>query len=146
MKFQRRKREKVDISITSMIDVVFLLLIFFMVTTSFSRQTELKINLPEAKGAESGDYPKTVTLEIDAKGTYNLIASDGASQRIPPGDNRQALTSAIARQAVQAKDVPFIIKADDNTPNKAVMMALDVAGANGFNHISFATSELKEEE
>lgn len=146
MKFQRKKREKVDISITSMIDVVFLLLIFFMVTTSFSRQTELKINLPEVNGTESDDYPKTVTLEIDAKGTYNLIASNGTSQRIPPGDNRKILASAIARLAVQAKDLPFIIKADDNTPNKSVMTALDVAGEHGFNHISFATSELKEEE
>jgi biopolymer transport protein ExbD len=146
MKFQRKRKEKIDISITSMIDVVFLLLIFFMVTTSFSRQTELKINLPEAKGSEAEDNLKTITLEIDVKGTYNLIASDGLSRRIPPGDNREPLVQEIAKLASQSKDLPFIIKADDNTPNKAVMTALDVAGEHGFKHISFATSELKEEE
>lgn len=145
MKFQRKRKEKIDISITSMIDVVFLLLIFFMVTTSFSRQTELKINLPEAKGAEAEDVPKTVTLEIDAKGAYNLIASDGVSQRLPER-NREALMRELARLANEAKDLPFIIKADGDTPNKAVMTALDAAGENGFNHISFMMSELKPEE
>jgi biopolymer transport protein ExbD len=145
MKFHRRKKEKLDISITSMIDVVFLLLIFFMVTTSFSRQTELKIKLPEAKGAEAEDYPKTITLEIDAKGVYNLITDDGHSQRLPD-QNRETLAHELAKLAYLSKNLPFIIKADDNTPNKAVMTALDVAGGTGFSHISFATNDLKTEE
>lgn len=146
MKFPRRKKQKIDISITSMIDVVFLLLIFFMVTTSFSRQTVLKVNLPEAKGSDAEEFPKTITLEIDAKGTYNLINADDISVRIPPGDNRNALAQEIAKLDYQSKELPFVIKADDETPNKAVMTALDVAGENGFKHISFATSELQDEE
>ncbi len=146
MKFQRRKKEKIDISITSMIDVVFLLLIFFMVTTSFSRQTELKINLPEAKGSEAEEAPKSITLEIDAKGTYNLINSDGMSRRIASDQSREGLSRELAGLGGEFRDLPFVIKADDNTPNKSVMTALDVAGEKGFKHISFATSELKEEE
>lgn len=145
MKFQRRKKEKIDISMTSMIDVVFLLLIFFMVTTSFTRQSELKINLPEAKGSEAEDYPKTVTMEIDAKGVYNLIASDGQSHFLPD-QNRDTLTRELTKLASQGKDIPFIINADGKTPLQTVITVLEVAKDIGFDHVTFPTQEPDTEE
>jgi biopolymer transport protein ExbD len=145
MKFQRRKKEKIDISMTSMIDVVFLLLIFFMVTTSFTRQSEIKIKLPEANGTEAEDYPKNVTVTIDDKGDYYLTGSDGESRKLPD-QSRETLMRELPRLAGDAKDIPFIISADGKTSHQSVMTVLDVAGQVGFSHITFATQEPKTEE
>ncbi|NOS73837.1 MAG: biopolymer transporter ExbD [Methyloglobulus sp.] len=140
MKFQRKRRERVDITLISMIDVLFVLLLFFMVSTTFNRHTELKINLPEAKGSEPEDHPKNVTMVIDEKGGYILIASDGQSRRLP-GQNRETLARELSKLAYQAKDLPFIINADAKTPYQSMMTVLDVAGQVGFNHITFATHQ-----
>ena len=77
MNFRRKKREKLDITLISMIDVLFVLLLFFMVSTTFNRHTEVKIKLPEADGAEAEQFLKMVTLTIDADGIYYLIGDDG---------------------------------------------------------------------
>jgi biopolymer transport protein ExbD len=77
MNFRRKKREKLDITLISMIDVLFVLLLFFMVSSTFNRNTEVKVTLPEADGAEAEQYPKTVTLTIYADGTYYLEGNDG---------------------------------------------------------------------
>ncbi|MGZ8192953.1 MAG: ExbD/TolR family protein, partial [Methylobacter sp.] len=61
MNFRRKKREKLDITLISMIDVLFVLLLFFMVSTTFNRNTEVNIKLPEAEGAEAEEHPKMVT-------------------------------------------------------------------------------------
>ena len=68
MNFSHRKKVPLDISLTPMIDVVFLLLIFFMVTTTFNQQTSIKINLPQANGEQAENINKQLVLTIDAKG------------------------------------------------------------------------------
>jgi len=138
MKFQRKKRENVDITLISMIDVLFVLLLFFMVSTTFNKNTEVNIKLPEAEGTEATEHPKTVSLVIDADGIYSLIGEDGLPHQLVD-QNRAGLKQELGRLAAQAKDLPFIINADDKTPNKAVMTALDIAGQVGFSHITFAT-------
>ncbi|WP_340121849.1 biopolymer transporter ExbD [Methylobacter svalbardensis] len=138
MKFQRKKKEKIDISMTPMIDVVFLLLIFFMVTTTFSRQTEVNIKLPEAEGTEAKEHPKTVSLVIDADGIYSLIGDDSLPHQLI-NQTRAGLKQELSKLAEHSKALPFVINADDKTPNKAVMTALDIAGQVGFSHITFAT-------
>ncbi|MDP3877559.1 MAG: biopolymer transporter ExbD [Methylobacter sp.] len=138
MKFQRKKKEKIDISMTPMIDVVFLLLIFFMVTTTFDRPTEINIKLPEAEGTPAQQDAKTVSLVIDANGIYSLIGDDGLLHPLSD-QTRAGLKQELSRLAQQSKELPFVINADDKTPNKAVMTALDIAGQVGFSHITFAT-------
>ncbi len=138
MKFQRKKRENVDITLISMIDVLFVLLLFFMVSTTFNKNTEVNIKLPEAEGKEATDHPKTVSLVIDADGIYSLIGEDGLPHQLID-QSRAGLKQELSRLAAQANDLPFIINADDKTPNKAVMTALDIAGQVGFSHITFAT-------
>jgi biopolymer transport protein ExbD len=145
MKFRRKKREKVDITLISMIDVLFVLLLFFMVSTTFNRHTEVKIKLPEASGAEAENHPKNVTVIIDAKGDYYLTGSDDHSRKLPD-QSRETLMRELPRLAAQAKDIPFIISADAKTPHQSVMTVLDVAGQVGFSHITFATQEAKTEE
>jgi biopolymer transport protein ExbD len=138
MKFQRKKRENVDITLISMIDVLFVLLLFFMVSTSFNQHTEVNIKLPEAEGSAAEEHPKTVSLVIDADGIYSLVGDDSLPHQLI-NQNRAGLKQELSKLAVQSKDIPFIINADDKTPNKAVMTALDIAGQVGFSHITFAT-------
>lgn len=138
MKFRRKKRENVDITLISMIDVLFVLLLFFMVSTTFNHQTEVNIKLPEAEGQPANDHPKTVSLVIDANGVYSLVGDDGQPRQLAD-QSKAGLKQELGRLAVNSKDIPFIINADDKTPNKAVMTALDIAGQVGFSHITFAT-------
>jgi len=138
MGFQRKKKEKIDISMTPMIDVVFLLLIFFMVTTTFDRPTEINIKLPEAEGTPAEPDAKTVSLVIDANSIYSLIGDDGLPHPLSD-QTRAGLKQELGQLAQQSKELPFVINADDKTPNKAVMTALDIAGQVGFSHITFAT-------
>lgn len=138
MKFQRKKRENVDITLISMIDVLFVLLLFFMVSTSFNQHTEVNIKLPEAEGSAAEEHSKTVSLMIDADGIYSLVGDDGLSHQLID-QSRAGLKQELSRLTENSKDVPFIINADDKTPNKAVMTALDIAGQVGFSHITFAT-------
>jgi biopolymer transport protein ExbD len=138
MKFYRKKRENVDITLISMIDVLFVLLLFFMVSTTFTQHTEVNIKLPEAEGTEGTEPLKTVSLVIDAGGIYSLIGEDGLPHQLID-QNRAGLKKELSKLVEQAKDLPFIINADDKTPNKAVMTALDLAGQVGFSHITFAT-------
>ena len=141
MKFQRKRRERVDITLISMIDVLFVLLLFFMVSTTFNRHTEVKIKLPQASGEEVESNPKSVNVTIDEKGVFFLMAGNESQSRRLPDQNRETLARELSRLSAEEKDLPFIISADAKTPHQAVMTVLDVAGQVGFNHITFATQE-----
>lgn len=138
MKFQRKKRENVDIALISMIDVLFVLLLFFMVSTSFNQHTEVNIKLPEAEGSAVEDHPKTITLMIDANGIYSLVSDDGLSHPLVD-QSRTGLKQELAKLATVSKELPFIISADEKAPSKAVINALDIAAKAGFSHVTFPT-------
>ncbi len=138
MNFSRRDKKQVDISLTPMIDVVFLLLIFFMVTTTFSKQSELKINLPEAKGVESETVEKMIVLTINADGLYFINGDDGLPHQLL-NQKTSTLRRALLQTAGNTRLIPFIISADGKTPHQAVITALDVASQLGFKKITFAT-------
>jgi biopolymer transport protein ExbD len=144
MKFQRKKREKVDITLISLIDVLFVLLLFFMVSTTFNRHTEVKITLPEADATEAEADPKMVTLIIDADGHYYLNGDDGLPHELV-NQQKDTLKQALSKLAVQSKDLPFIINADGKTPHQSVITALEAAGDAGFSHITFAAQKPKTE-
>lgn len=137
MNFHRKKREKLEISITPMIDVVFLLLIFFMVTTTFNKETALNIKLPQAEGEEPEQHPKVINLTIDAQGTYYLSGDDGLPRELV-NQKRETLKGELQKLAVVSLNLPFIINADAKTPHEAVIRALDIAGQVGFKRITFA--------
>jgi biopolymer transport protein ExbD len=140
MKFRRKPKEKLDITLISMIDVVFVLLLFFVVSTRFNNQSGISIQLPEASGEQTQDQPKMVTLLISAEGHYVLENEDGVPEELP--DQKKAtLLAELRKRAASASQEPFIIKADDKTPHQFVITALDFAGQAGFTHITFATQE-----
>ncbi len=132
MNFYRRKKSIVEVSLTPMIDVVFLLLIFFMITTTFNEQTELKINLPTAQGEKLTEQ-KTLDLTIDSKGTYFVNKKQLVNSRMI------TLKRAIIEATGKNRKVPLIISADANTPHQSVISALDSARQLGFVHVGFAT-------
>ncbi len=138
MNFSRRDKKQVDITLTPMIDVVFLLLIFFMVTTTFSKQSELKVNLPEAKGEKSESVEKMIVLTINADGLYFINGDDGLPHQLL---NQKAATlrRALLQTAGDTRLIPFVISADGKTPHQAVITVLDIASQLGFKKITFAT-------
>jgi biopolymer transport protein ExbD len=142
MNFRHKKREKLDITLISMIDVLFVLLLFFVVSTTFNRNTEVKVTLPEAAGAEAEQAPKMITLTIDADGTYYLMGDDGVSNKLV-NQNVETLKQELLKFTEQSKDVPFIINADGKTPHQAVITALQCASEVGFSHITFAAQQPK---
>jgi biopolymer transport protein ExbD len=142
MNFRHKKREKLDITLISMIDVLFVLLLFFMVSTTFDKHTEVKVKLPEADGAEAERYPKMVTLTIDAAGIYYLTGDDGLPHELV-NQQLETLKQELLKVAEHSKDQHFIINADGKTAHQAVITALEAAGAAGFSHITFAAQHPK---
>jgi biopolymer transport protein ExbD len=134
MKFQPRPVREVDVNLTPLIDVVFLLLIFFMVTTTFERHAELKIDLPEASTQPLAGESKDLELVIDAQGRYYLDGKELVNTRAETV--YQALQEAIADNS----ETPLIIRADAMTPHQAVVTAMDAAGRLGLNRMSIATT------
>ncbi len=141
MSFSRRKRPPLEITLTPMIDVVFLLLIFFMVTTTFSQQTEIKINLPEAKGGETDAAEKMIILTINAEGMYFISGDDGLPHQLINQKN-ETLKRALIQAAGNTRKIPFIISADGKTPHQSVVTALDIASQLGFSRVTFATKNI----
>jgi biopolymer transport protein ExbD len=137
LNFQRKKREKVDITVISMIDVLFVLLLFFMISTTFNRKTEVNIKLPEAKGDAAKSNVKMTTLNIDANGIYGLGSGDETPH---PFANQQldTIKQELSRLPPESRELPFIINADAKTPHQAVISVLEAASETGFTHITFS--------
>jgi len=135
------QEESVEVNLTPLIDVVFLLLIFFMVTTTFNRQSEIKINLPEAQGDEAETAEKMIILTIDADGMYFISGDDGLPHQLINQKN-ETLKRALIQAAGNSRQIPFIISADGKTPHQSVVTALDIASQLGFRRITFATKSM----
>ncbi|AVD94444.1 biopolymer transporter ExbD [Pseudomonas sp. SWI36] len=138
MKFRRnRQRENVDINLASLIDVVFVLLLFFVVTTTFTRETQLRVELPEATSAEPApaDTGKLVEITISAEGVYSV------NNHLLPKSDLATLSEAIARESGGDNTLPLAISADGKTPHQAVVTAMDAAGKLGFSQLRMTTVE-----
>lgn len=145
MNFHRRKREKIEISMTPMIDAVFLLLIFFMVTTTFDRSVQLEVKLPESGGVEVPQDSKRIDLIINASGEYALVGEDGLAHELV-SQSVTGLQNALVKLTGNTRDLPFVINADAKTPHQSVISALDVASRLGFSKITFATRKADSDE
>lgn len=134
MQFKRQPKREIALDITPLIDVVFLLLIFFMVTTSFTDKTQLTIDLPEAvQGEIQMQQSESIEVLISASGEYHVNG-----QRLI-NDDFNTLKNAISQQLMDAEKVPYVITADANAPHGAVVMAMDIAGQLGISNLSVTT-------
>ena len=134
MKLQHHTKEDPNVDLTSLIDVIFLLLIFFMVSTTFERQALLKVDLPEASVVEDrSELPDSLELVIDSEG--HMFLND---QGLINSDAR-TIRAAIEQAAGDRRDLPLILRADRDTPHHFVVTTMDVAAQLGFSNLSIAT-------
>lgn len=133
VQFRRAKRDEESVNLTPLIDVVFLLLIFFMVSTTFTKETHLSIDLPEAKGESSQAQSEQVEVVIHADGSYAINGQTLVDKKLP------TLLRALQAIGGNHEKIPLIITADAMTPHQAVVTAMDAAGQQGFVHLSLTT-------
>jgi biopolymer transport protein ExbD len=138
MNLQPGTQDEPDINLTPLIDVVFLLLIFFMVSTTFEHQSRIKIDLPEATAEPTKPDDESLEIIIDAQGRYFI------GDRQVVNTELKTLRSAISKAAGDREAIPVIIRADGNTPHQSVVTALDAASQLGLTQISLATSKIEE--
>ena len=135
MNLKPEHRDEIDLNLTPLIDVVFLLLIFFMVSTTFDQQSKLKLELPESSAKAEAQQAGTIVIGIDAKGRFFI------NDRQLVNSQFKTLKMALSKIAGDNKEAPLVLKADAKTPHQSVVMALDAASQLGLTHMSIATLE-----
>jgi len=133
--FRQLRRPEVSINLTPLIDVVFLLLIFFMVSTSFSELTQLVVDLPEAEGAPASTNT-TLLLVVDVEGNMTL---DGA----PVPNDARGLSEALRQLLSGNTDIPVTLSADAMTPHQYVVTAIDVAAQLNITRLTIAAENTR---
>ena len=134
MKLGKQSRPEPDVNLTPLIDVVFLLLIFFMVSTSFVKQSQITIRLPEAEStAIVEEPPEQIDIMITEQGTYLVNGRELINNR------PETIRNALQRVSAGNTNLPLTISADANARHQHVVTAMDVAGRLGFVRISIAT-------
>ena len=143
MKFTDRNEEETQINLTPLIDVVFLLLIFFMVSTTFSRESQLRIQLPE-----SSDQPQQeqqtgmLEIEISAEGVYAVKGPEDKKAQRLVNTSRETLYRALLTAVDTQRELITVIRADRRTPHESVITAMDMARRVGQTNITFATQKV----
>jgi biopolymer transport protein ExbD len=127
-----------EINLISLIDVLFCLIIFLVVTTTFQHRSTIKLKLPQAGIAATNEAAAPLTITIDAEGHY-FVGQNEVLQRDP-----DSLRAAIARVAGPGRDLPVVLSADGRTPHQAVVTALEALGGLGFERVSIATTPAKQ--
>lgn len=141
MKFrQDADKHNVEVNLTPLIDVVFLLLIFFMVSTTFDKQAQIQIKLPEAESSEITEVKKDV-IEIGINKTGNFFVNQ---EELIKSD-ADTLKKMLIKVSQGKTDLPVIISADGLSPHQSVVTVLDVASQLGLNQMTFATDQVKPE-
>jgi biopolymer transport protein ExbD len=134
MKLQSRSREEPEINVISLVDVLLVLVLFFMVSTTFLRDTEISLRLPEASADSSAETPRqALEITITQSGGYLVNGRELVNSE------RRTLRAAIERLIGEQRDLPVFIRADAAATHQSVITAMDVAGQLGFVKINIAT-------
>jgi biopolymer transport protein ExbD len=134
MRLSLRPRTQPEVNLTSLIDVVFLLLIFFMVSTSFVKQSQISISLPQADSAViEPEVPDQIDIMITETGTFFVNGRELINSRV------ETIRNALQKVSGGNNGLPLTISADANAKHQDVVTAMDVAGRLGFTRISIAT-------
>ena len=137
MKFRSRSRlsanDEPEINLIPFIDVLLVVLIFLMLSTTYSKFTELQIKLPVADADAQRDYPKEVMVSVSSEGAYTVNRSPVL------GRSAEILSSALLEAAKAGKDSVIIINADASAKHQAVVTVMQAARQSGLTQITFAT-------
>ncbi|TBV07138.1 ExbD/TolR family protein [Phytopseudomonas dryadis] len=137
MKFKRGRRENVEINLASLIDVVFILLLFFVVTTTFTRETRMQVDLPEAASGTPPEQSELKQMEV-------VIAADGSfslNGKALVKSDLDSLMAVLQKESDGDNSLPLTISADAKTTHQSVITAMDAAGKLGFAHLRITTVE-----
>jgi len=141
VKFKRSKNNEVAINLTPLIDVVFLLLIFFMVTTTFSRETRLLVNLPEANAELSSETEiRQIEILVTQEGSYSINGRSLVNNRI------ETLIRGLEIESGGNLELPILLIADAEATHQSVVTAMDAIGQSGFSRLNIATQRPIENE
>lgn len=135
MEFRRQVREEESINLTPLIDVVFLLLIFFMVSTTFTKETHLAVDLPEASTEAVTVVKKGIDIVVRQNGDYAINGKNIINNQA------NTLYRALEIEAAGNNRQPLVITADAKASHQAVVRAMDVAGKLGFEQLRITTQE-----
>lgn len=133
MNLKPDREDNVELNLTPLIDVVFLLLIFFMVSTTFEKQATLKLQLPDSSAQAKVPDKKSVTIGIDAKGHYFI------NDRQVVNTSLETLKIALKKITKGDTDMIVTLRADGKTPHQSVVTAMDAASQLGLVKLSIAT-------
>ena len=136
MNFRTTQPEEVDVNLTPLIDVVFLLLIFFMVTTTFEKDSKIKIQLPTAASSRPEAQKNVIELLIDSKGRYYIDKKEVVNSK--PETLFRAMTLTLDKLD---KTPSLVITADAKSNYQSVITAMDIAGRLELTNFSLATSQ-----
>jgi len=133
MRFQRKHPEEPEINLIAMIDVLLVILIFLMVTTTYSKFSGLEINLPTADATQNQDQPNEVNVVVSANGDIMV-------NRVAVGARDvEAISVALRRAGGSAKEPVVVISADRKAEHQSVIDVMQAAQQSGYSHISFST-------
>jgi biopolymer transport protein ExbD len=133
MKFRSRRRTPPEINLTSLIDVVFLLLLFFMVSATFEKLGRLQVELPQAQpNVEQEQPPERLTVTVDADGQFFVNDQELVNTDV------ETVKRAFVSIAGERRDLPLVISADGRAPHQSVVTVMDAASQLGFVRVSFA--------
>jgi biopolymer transport protein ExbD len=135
LNLRRTRTDEPEVNLTPLIDVVFILLIFFMVSTTFQRESEIKIELPEASAEPVEEKKDKLEIVIDADGHYFIDEQQVVNTEL------ETLKTAIRKSLGEQTEIPVVIRADRQTPYESVVRAMDATSQLGLIHMSLATSE-----
>ena len=134
MRFRPRPyREEPEINFIPLIDVLLVILIFLMVTTTYSRFAELQINLPTADASKAPERPEQIDVGVDAQGKYVVNRFPVAFQ------GPEAFSQELKRAAGNMKEPVIVISADANAPHQSVINIMEAARISGYGKITFTT-------
>ena len=139
MNIRSSGRQKVTLDLTPLIDVVFLLLIFFMVSTTFDKQTQLKVDLPEASEQTTEDRDEDqIAITIDAQGHFYINDEELITHDL------DTLKRAMIKISGDRKDLPVLVSSDKQAPFQAAIMVMDAVGQLGLSRLSFVAQQTPE--
>lgn len=133
MNFRHRRTEEPEINLIPFIDVLLVVLIFVMLTTSYSKLTELKITLPKSSAQAAKARPKELVVLVTSDGRYMI------NQEMVDGRSVELLTASLSRVAGAAKDTVVIVTADATATHQSVINVMDAARRAGLTQLTFAT-------
>ena len=134
MNFQRfQARETLEINLIPLIDVLLVILIFLMITTTYSKFAELQINLPTADAQKQLERPNEINITVSADGQYTI------NRRSVAFHDAAGMSDEMRRAAGELKDPVVVISADSKATHQSVIHIMEAARLAGYSHISFAT-------